>query len=383
VVNIAGNRADSNPNCLPDTPPASIGQEFGETVHFVRSLIRLLGISLSIGILVAQPAAAAHRQRDRAAAATPPIYIGTHKIRTAAIVDRNHLLVPVRGVFEAVGASVEYSRPKFVVVRKDGAVIAAFMLDRTRAVVGHASVDLDVAPMRRDGRVYVPLRVVAEAAGASVAYTNRPPAVHIRPAAADDAPMSDETSVEQSPSTAQWRIGVAIFTGLCALGCLVLAVRRFAPGVFRAAPLRGTVGATHGAAVPPREVVAGAAAVPAAPLPPRPDRVARTSVESLGEARLRKEVVTETRTIQVPITREELVIEYTGGGGTVIIEGRELAAGETVRIPLWEERVVVDVSKHMLRKEDIVVDKRRSTFAVTHAERVQPLDFGVAEGSPS
>jgi len=323
------------------------------------------------------------------------VYIGAHKIRTAAIVDRGHLLVPVRGVFEAVGASVEYSPPKFVVVRKEGAVIAAFMLDRTRAVVGHASVDLDVAPLRRDGQVYVPLRVVAEAAGASVAYTNRPPAVHIRPAVlesgAEVVPASgdDEWSSAQMPSTEQWRLGVAVFAGLCLLGCLLLAERRFAPGFFRAAPLRRAVGATRGAAAPPREVAIprvphpAPGVTPPAGLPPLPDRVARTSVESLGEARLRKEVVTEMRTIQVPVTREELVVEYTGAGGTVIIEGRELAAGETVRIPLWEERVQVDVTKHVLREEDIVVGKRRNTFAAAHAEGGLPLDFGIAEGSPS
>jgi uncharacterized protein (TIGR02271 family) len=363
-------------------------------VHLERTLIRPLVISMSLGILVAQPAAAAHRQETRAMTATPAIYVGGHKIRTAAIVDRGHLLVPVRGVFEGVGASVEYSRPKFVVVRKEGAVIAAFMLDRTRAVVGHATVDLDVAPMRRDGQVYVPLRVVAEAAGASVAYSNRPPAVHIRPAGLESAadampPGDDEASDAQLPSTAQWRLGVAVFAGLCLLGCLVLAARRFAPAILRAAPLGGAVGVTLGAALPAREVAIprvprpAPGATPAAGSPTPTDRVARTSVESLGEARLRKEVVTEMRTIQVPVTREELVIEYTGAGGTVIIEGRELTAGETVRIPLWEERVQVDVTKHVLREEDIVVGKRRNTFAPAHAERGQSLDFGVAEGSPS
>ncbi len=373
-----------NRNLPLDTPPALIGQELRETVHISRSLIHLFGISLSLGISLAQPADAAHLHRTRAVQSAPAIYVQGHKIRTPAIVDRRHLLVPVRGVFEGIGASVQYSWPKFVVVRKEGAVIAAFILDRRRAVVGHASVDLDVAPMRRDGRVYVPLRVVAEAAGATVAYTNRPPAVHIRQPAADsvvrDAAFAAESALVRS--TAQWRFGVALFTALCCLGCLVLTARRFAPGVFRAAPLRGAVGAAHGGAVrggavPARE--------PPAPQPhvPLPERVTRTSVEATGEARLHKEIVRETRTIQVPVTREELVIEYAGEGGTVIIEGRQLAAGETVRIPLWEERVHVDVTKHVLRKENIVIGKRRSTFSTTNGERGQAVDFGVAEGSPS
>jgi hypothetical protein len=55
---------------------------------------------MSLGILMAQPATAAPGHQTRATTATPPVYIGEHKIRTAAIVDRGYLLVPVRGVFE-------------------------------------------------------------------------------------------------------------------------------------------------------------------------------------------------------------------------------------------------------------------------------------------
>jgi uncharacterized protein (TIGR02271 family) len=360
-------------------------------VHIQRWLTRLFGVSLSLSVLAALPSSAAHWQARHGAQTPPPIYVGGRKIRTPAVVDHGHLLVPVRGVFEAIGASVQYSPPKFVVVRKDGAVIAAFILDRRRAIVGHESVDLDVAPTRRDGRVYVPLRVVAEAAGATVTYTNRPPSVRIRQPASDGGADDLGPAAEsQSAQTAQWRIGVAVFAGLCCLGALVLAARRFARGVFLAVPLRGVVAAPHDLAV------AMNGALPTAHNPPRParehptpnvhvavpDRAALVSVEATGEARLHKRLVTETRTIQVPVTREELVIEYAGEGGTVIVEGRRLAAGETVRIPLWEERVHVDVTKHVLVKEDIVIGKRRSTFAV-NADRGQPLDFGVAEGSPS
>jgi uncharacterized protein (TIGR02271 family) len=359
-----------------------IDQELRETVQILRSLIRIFVISLCLGIFVAQPAGAAQRQADGSSDAAPPVFVGGRKIAAAAIVDRGRLLVPVRGVFEGIGADVQFSPPKFVVVRKDGAVIAAFILDRARAVVGHESVVLDVAPIRRDGRVYVPLRVVAEAAGATVAYSNQPPSVHIRADAASagsgsgSAPAGDlQTLQARTASTAQWRLGVAVFSGLCCLGCLVLTARRFAPTVLRAAPLWP--------AAPPAPRRSSAPLMPQALHVPRSERMALASVEATGEVRLHKQVVTETRTIEVPVTREELVIEYAGEGGTVIVDGHRLEAGETIRIPLWEERVKVDVSKHVLRKEDIVVGKRRSTFAASIGDRVQPLDFGVAEGSPS
>jgi uncharacterized protein (TIGR02271 family) len=73
-----------------------------------------------------------------------------------------------------------------------------------------------------------------------------------------------------------------------------------------------------------------------------------------GEVRLRKEVVTETQNVQVPVIREELVVERTP------VEGRE-AAGEIgaereIRVPLSEERVAVE--KKPVVKEDVRVGKR-------------------------
>jgi uncharacterized protein (TIGR02271 family) len=343
-------------------------------VHVLRSPLSRTGIGLSLVLAVAGVSVAAQRQPDRSSASTPPIYVGSDKIRTAAFVDGAHLFVPVRGVFEAIGADVSYVAPHFVVVRKNGVPIAAFMLDRRHAIIGRRAVELDSSPTRRDGRIFVPLRVVAEAAGATVAYRSRPPVVHISAAAPGDvaanaAPTDDSGSspAERTmPSpTVSWLTGVALVTGLCSLLCLVLTARRFAPTLFRPRTKRATL---------PPAAPAALSAVPP------PDRVALSSVQATGEARFRKELVTETRTVHVPVTREELVIEYAGEGGTVIIEGRELFPGETVRIPLWEERVSIDVTKHVLQTEDIIAARRRTPLP--EAPPLTP-DFSVVEGNPS
>ncbi len=74
-----------------------------------------------------------------------------------------------------------------------------------------------------------------------------------------------------------------------------------------------------------------------------------------GEARIRKEVVTEMRTIDVPVSHEELVIErhaVTGGA----VDSAPLA-GETVRIPLSEEKV--NISKETVVREEVEIGKRR------------------------
>jgi len=76
-----------------------------------------------------------------------------------------------------------------------------------------------------------------------------------------------------------------------------------------------------------------------------------------GEVRLRKEAVTETQNVEVPVTREELVVER------VPVEGREAASAEVgsgekeIRVPLTEEQVHVE--KKPVVNEEIRVGKRQ------------------------
>jgi uncharacterized protein (TIGR02271 family) len=357
-----------------------------KTVRVLRWRSSAAGWCLAGSFLTAQAVAAEQPIPPKSPPAVrlaPPIYVGDEKIRTTAFIERGRLFVPVRGVFEAIGASVSFSTPHFVVVRKGEAVIAAFIVDRPHAIVGRRSVQLDAPPTRRHGRIYVPLRVVAEAAGAGVSYAGTPRAVHITPAArlvhaplaANSAafasapvPSSATPSDADAPSTARWRVGIALVTALGCLGCLALTVRRFGPS-FMAAAARSPAIASRS---PEQKRL---------PRPPA-DHVALTKVEANGEASFRREFVTETRTINVPVTREELVIEFAGEGGTVIIDGRELSAGETIRIPLWEERVHVDVTRHVLISEDIIAGRRRTPPSLPSTEAAAN-DFTLIEGSPS
>jgi uncharacterized protein (TIGR02271 family) len=73
-----------------------------------------------------------------------------------------------------------------------------------------------------------------------------------------------------------------------------------------------------------------------------------------GEVRLRKEVVTENQNVQVPVTREELVIERTPGSGQVT---GEIGRDEEIRVPLSEERVRVE--KQPVVNEEVSVGKRQ------------------------
>jgi len=74
-----------------------------------------------------------------------------------------------------------------------------------------------------------------------------------------------------------------------------------------------------------------------------------------GEVRIRKEVITETQTVEVPVTREELVIERTAPTDVHAVGGR-VGEGSEIRIPLSEE--VASVDKDTVVREEVAVGKR-------------------------
>jgi len=86
-----------------------------------------------------------------------------------------------------------------------------------------------------------------------------------------------------------------------------------------------------------------------------------------GEVRVRKEVHTEHKTIDVPVQREEVVIERRPVHGEVAAESiaaGTMREGEEIRIPVKEEHV--DVSKRAVVTEEVKVGKR----VVQDTERV-------------
>ncbi len=86
-------------------------------------------------------------------------------------------------------------------------------------------------------------------------------------------------------------------------------------------------------------------------------RVRKQQVQA-GEVDIHRETVTEEKTITVPVTREEMVIEYhpLAGQSTPTIEG----AGEqqeTIRIPISEEQV--HVTKETVQTGEVSVHKEQ------------------------
>ncbi|RMA90916.1 YsnF/AvaK domain-containing protein [Priestia megaterium] len=75
-----------------------------------------------------------------------------------------------------------------------------------------------------------------------------------------------------------------------------------------------------------------------------------------GEIQLRKEIVEELRTIQVPVMREEVYVERR----PVIdgqYDGSPLTENEIIRIPIMKERV--EVTKRPVVVEEVIIGKRK------------------------
>lgn len=85
---------------------------------------------------------------------------------------------------------------------------------------------------------------------------------------------------------------------------------------------------------------------------------ARKDQVQTGEVTMRKEVVTETKSIDVPVTREEVVIERHAVSGAAA-GSFDTQTDEVIRVPVMEEQVTVQ--KTPVVTEEISLGKRQVT----------------------
>ncbi|NPV90756.1 MAG: copper amine oxidase N-terminal domain-containing protein [Firmicutes bacterium] len=114
-------------------------------------------------------------------------------------------MVPMRVIFEALGATVQWDdATKTVTATKDATVIKLTIGSET-AYKNDESVSLDAPGMIVDDRTLVPLRFVSEALGAQVAWDGATQTVSITsPASTPPAPETttpDATNPEPAPET--------------------------------------------------------------------------------------------------------------------------------------------------------------------------------------
>lgn len=83
---------------------------------------------------------------------------------------RGRMVVPMRGVFEAIGAYVGYDPAnRLITAKKNNEIVELRMGDKIARKNG-AEIRLDTVPAIIEGTTYVPLRFIAEAMGAKVDF---------------------------------------------------------------------------------------------------------------------------------------------------------------------------------------------------------------------
>jgi hypothetical protein len=106
------------------------------------------------------------------------------------------VMVPVRGVFEKLGGTVQWDPSTQTVkgARQGGDNRFQMQIDKTEAMVDDKTTTLDTPPRLEAGATYVPLRFVSEALGATVNYDSATHTVSIKP--------SENASPQAAPTAA-------------------------------------------------------------------------------------------------------------------------------------------------------------------------------------
>jgi hypothetical protein len=82
----------------------------------------------------------------------------------------DRFVVPLRAIFEALGAEVEWNNETRTVTATKGEIGVELTIDSKRVYINGKTIELDVPATIIDGRTYVPARFVSESLGASVIW---------------------------------------------------------------------------------------------------------------------------------------------------------------------------------------------------------------------
>jgi uncharacterized protein (TIGR02271 family) len=105
-----------------------------------------------------------------------------------------------------------------------------------------------------------------------------------------------------------------------------------------------------------------------------------------GEVTVRKDVVEETRTIEVPVRREEVHVERRPVDGTTTSDTPDTAfrqEGETITVPVMEEDVEVRKVARPVEEVQVTKTATQDTRQVTDTVRKERFDIEGADENPT
>lgn len=120
------------------------------------------------------------------AEAAPRVHLNGQPLATsvAPVVSNGRTLVPMRDIFEALGATVNWNAATRNITARRGTTDVGLQIANRTARVNGQTVMLDQAPLIRRGSTLVPLRFVSEAMGANVNWNGATQLVSINMAGA-------------------------------------------------------------------------------------------------------------------------------------------------------------------------------------------------------
>jgi hypothetical protein len=184
----------------------------GRAASVVFALFLAAGLGVTAGVANAQPAP----DFGAPPSGQYPILFNDHHVYAkpdvdkqnrvlAALVRGNTILVPLRSMFEQMGATVEYDpSTRTAIVAKPGSEVRV-MVGKPEVVINGESRPLDVPPEIHDGVIMVPIRVISEGMGAYVMWVPEKRAVVVRyipappPTPAPPPPPAPTATPTQAP----------------------------------------------------------------------------------------------------------------------------------------------------------------------------------------
>ena len=116
---------------------------------------------------------------------------------------QGRFLVPMRGIFEALGAEVSWDGDTRTVTGAKGDISVKLTIDSIEALVNNEVIELDVPATIIEGRTYVPTRFVSESLGADVSWDGEKRVATITQGVTiikvHEAPVPDKPSTVPAP----------------------------------------------------------------------------------------------------------------------------------------------------------------------------------------
>src|SRR5271165_2642878 len=158
---------------------------------------RIAFLIVGLGLAIASFPAAAPAQTVTVNG--QPLYLSP-----GPIVRAGRVFVPLRGIFERLGASVVYSSGTINATK--GGTTVSLTIGSTQATVNGQSQVLDVAPFIVGSTTYVPLRFVAQSLGAQVGYESSSNSVSIVAAGPPPPPPPNPPMPPPNPPSSAVRL---------------------------------------------------------------------------------------------------------------------------------------------------------------------------------